>query len=241
MCVIFIAFEYKSEYPLIVLANRDEFYSRPTAPAARWKDAAQIYAGRDLVAGGTWLGVTDEGRFAAVTNFREPSAAAGEISRGDLVAGFLRSNDDPVEYLEKIKSDAEKYAGFNLFVGRMSKTRRELFYFSNRENLIRDIRPGIYGLSNHLLDTPWPKVANGTRRFNELVDEDGTSTDKFFELLRDETLAAEELLPNTGVGPERERILSPIFIRTDNYGTRSSTVAIFDDEGNWKFDEKVFV
>jgi len=228
-------------YPLILLANRDEFYDRPTAPAARWKDQPEIYAGRDLVAGGTWLGASDDGRFAAVTNYREPGAARGELSRGKLVTDFLLSSDKPSEYLESIKDGTMWYAGFNLIVGQMKPDTSEVCYFSNRGKAIERLGSAIYGLSNHLLNTAWPKVTSGIQRFTELVTKSEISHEDCFELLADETLASDEVLPDTGVGIERERVLSPIFIRTPDYGTRSSTVLLIDNNFKLEFDEKVFV
>lgn len=238
MCVIFVAHRVHSKHPLIVLANRDEFYDRPTAAAARWVDHPKIFAGRDLVAGGTWLGVTDDGRFAAVTNYREPGAPTGERSRGELVADFLISNLSSAEYLEQVSRHAGEYSGFNLIAGEAG---RDLYYFSNRGQGIELLEPGIYGLSNHLLNTAWPKVASGTKRFIEIVSKEVISKHDCFELLSDETMAAEDELPDTGVGVERERLLSPIFIRTPVYGTRSSTVVLFDNDGGFDLEEKVFV
>jgi uncharacterized protein with NRDE domain len=241
MCVIFIAFDQHPQFPLVLLANRDEFYDRPTAAAARWEDIPCIFAGRDLIAGGTWLGVTDGGRLAAVTNYREPGAPRGERSRGDLVAGFLRSNESSETYLASIGREADQFSGFNLIVGEINRQRRELFYYSNRGEGRRKLGAGIYGLSNHLLNTAWPKVSSGLARFQHLLNDEVFSTAKCFELLRDETIAADADLPDTGVGVEHERLLSPIFIRTPVYGTRSSTVVLFDNAMRWTFDEKVFI
>jgi uncharacterized protein with NRDE domain len=241
MCVIFFALGHHAEHPLILLANRDEFYRRPTEPARRWTDHPEITAGRDLAAGGTWLGVTDAGRFAAVTNYREPQAPKGVVSRGNLVANFLRSDETTASYLRHIQESAGDYSGFNLIVGEISDQRRELYHFSNRGDAMRELEPGVYGLSNHLLDSSWPKVAAGKRRFAELIAERAVSKEKCFRLLADETVAEDAELPDTGVGLERERTLSPIFIRTPVYGTRSSTVLIFDQDSSWELEEKVFV
>jgi len=238
MCVIFVAHRAHPKHPLLVLANRDEFYDRPTAAAAYWKDHPEIYAGRDLVSGGTWLGVANKGRFAAVTNYREPASPRGVRSRGELVADFLRSDIDAETYLQSVAAKADEYSGFNLLVGIAN---RELLYFSNRDNEIRRLGPGIYGLSNHLLNSDWPKVTNGLARFQTLVDGETISKADCFELLADETPAADGDLPATGVGVERERLLSPIFIRTPIYGTRSSTVLLVDNANNFDFNERVFV
>jgi uncharacterized protein with NRDE domain len=240
MCVIFFAFERHPDHPLIVLANRDEFYDRPTDPAHRWKARPDIMAGRDLVAGGTWLGVTDGGRFAAVTNYREPAAAPGIVSRGSLVRDFLESEIAAADYMHAIESRRSDYSGFNLLTGEFGPRRRELYYYSNRGRGVQRLEPGIYGLSNHLLDTAWPKVANGTRRFAELVSGGDLSNEDCFRLLADETLAADGDLPDTGVGLDRERVLSPIFVRTPVYGTRGSTVVMRNSHLTWNFEERVF-
>ena len=241
MCVIFIAHRSHTKYPLVVLANRDEFYERPTLAAARWDDEPVIFAGRDLVAGGTWLGVADGGRFAAVTNYRDPNGQTGDRSRGHLVSDFLRSNENPAEYLETISTNGGHYSGFNLIVGSFTKTNNELWYFSNRGGEPQKLGSGLYGLSNHQLNTSWPKVTRGLQAFSELIANEEIDTDACFDLLSDETIATDEDLPNTGVGVERERILSPIFIKTPIYGTRSSFVVTLDNELRWEFREKVFV
>jgi uncharacterized protein with NRDE domain len=238
MCVIFIAYRIHPRYPLIVLANRDEFYDRPTAEAAHWEDHPEIYAGRDLIAGGTWLGVTEKGRFAAVTNFREPGDARGDRSRGALVADFLASDKSPNEYLEHVQEDANRYSGFNLIVGNAGT---ELFYYSNRSANTQRLNKDCYGLSNHLLSSSWPKVTNGLARFKQLISKEQFQISDCFRLLSDTSLAADADLPDTGVGIERERVLSPIFIRTPNYGTRSSTVVLFHNDLRIDFEEKVFV
>jgi uncharacterized protein with NRDE domain len=241
MCVIYVAYRRHPKYRLLLLANRDEFYDRPTAPAGRWKDFPAITAGRDLVAGGTWLGVTDSGRFAAVTNYRDPNSAKGSVSRGSLVAEFLKSSQPAAEYLTDVAANAQSYSGFNLLAGEVSSAKRELYYYSNRGDGVQCLAPGIYGLSNHLLNTPWPKVETGISRFTKLVENAETSKTAFFDLLSDKTHAADEVLPDTGVGFEREKLLSPIFIRTEVYGTRCSTVLTIDNDLKVGFEEKVFV
>jgi len=241
MCVIFIAFRSHPKYPLIVLANRDEYFDRPTLAAARWNEDPNIYAGRDLVAGGTWLGVADGGRFAALTNYRDSGGLIGVRSRGHLVADFLRSNDGPGTFLETVFVNANSYSGFNLIVGKLNELEDELWYFSNRGGEPTPLEPGFYGLSNHLLNTSWPKVTRGLRSFSDVVSKDEIDPDECFELLSDETIAIDEELPHTGFGIERERILSPIFIRTSDYGTRSSSVVTLDNEFRWEFEERVFV
>lgn len=241
MCVIYFAYRHHSDYPLILAANRDEFYARPTQAARYWDDFPFIFAGRDLVAGGTWLGVTRSGRFAAVTNYRDMQALPGEQSRGDLVADFLKMEEPADEYMEEVRSREDKYSGFNLLVGEINADRNEMFYFSNRGEDVRKLDAGIYALSNHLLDTPWPKVASGRMRFSELISGDDILKPKLFELLADESVAEDDELPDTGIGYEREKLLSAIFIKTPIYGTRSSTFLTIDENFSFDLDEKVFV
>lgn len=218
-------------------ANRDEFLNRPTAPAAFWEDAPELLAGRDLEAGGTWCGITRTGRFGAVTNYRDPSGhKPAAPSRGDLVPGFLRSDDSPAAYLEGLIATADRYNGYNLLLGDAAS----LCYFSNREGVVRTLRPGLYGLSNHLLDTPWPKVVRAKDAMARLLDDPVLDPEPFFALLADESRAPDEALPATGIDPEWERALSAAFIRIADYGTRTSTVILLDEDGRVSFWERTF-
>ncbi|MGD9590668.1 MAG: NRDE family protein [Pyrinomonadaceae bacterium] len=241
MCVIYIAFHVRKDYPLILLANRDEYYSRPTESSHRWPDHPEILAGRDTVSGGTWLGVTEGGRFAAVTNYRDPNEKKRGTSRGSLVADFLRSKVPAEDFLTIAREKAHEFAGFNLIVGEMNARRNELYYFSNRIGTVEKLEKGIYGLSNRLLDTPWPKVDKGKNALSDNLDQVTISVEPLFEMLRDETPADDESLPDTGIGYEREKLLSAIFIKSPDYGTRCSTVLRFDATFNFDFDERVFV
>jgi uncharacterized protein with NRDE domain len=241
MCVIFVAYGRHPEYPLILLANRDEYYTRPTLVAGPWEDAPEIFGGRDLVGGGTWLAVNKNGRFAAVTNYRDPSAPAGDISRGKLVADYLKSRKTPRHYLNDVREVGASYSGFNLLVGEISAERMQLLYCSNRIEGIVELSHGIYGLSNHLLDTPWPKVMKGKERLKCLLEGGDISDDRLLEMLADETIADEAELPSTGIPFEAERALSAIFIRTPGYGTRCSTLLKFDSSLNWSLSERVAV
>lgn len=235
MCLILFANEHHPRYRLILAANRDEFFERPTEPAAFWKDESGLLAGRDLKSGGTWLGVTRTRRFAAVTNYREPRRQKAEApSRGVLVTQFLRGRDDPEAYLHRLARTADRYNGFNLIVG----DGETLFYFSNREERVRRVEPGVHGLSNHLLDSPWPKVVQGKAAFAAAIEGEAVDPNGLLHLLQDRTYAAEADLPDTGVGDEWERVLSPIFISTPAYGTRSSTVLTIDREGQVAFVEQ---
>lgn len=236
MCSIFLAYGMHSRYRLIVAANRDEFFDRPTEPAGFWRDRPTVLAGRDLRGGGTWLGLGARQRFAAVTNFRDPTAETGHRSRGGLVADFIAGEEDPSVFLDRAAGEGEDYSGFNLVVADAN----ELWYFSNRGAEPKRLPPGVYGLSNHLLDTPWPKVARGKARLTELLAGDGVTTESLFDLLADDAQAVDGDLPDTGVGIERERVLSPIFIRTPIYGTRSATIVLIDHQGEGSLTERTF-
>lgn len=241
MCTILFAIDSHPEYRLILLANRDEFYDRPTRALARWNDHPDVRAGRDLVAGGTWLGVTDSGRFAGVTNYRDPSAPRGSRSRGTLTSAFLTGKSSASEYLEEVKAVATEFSGFNLLVGEVSGSKADVFYYSNRGGDPVDLSSGIYGLSNALLDSAWPKVARGKERFSAELQKATLEPGSLFSILADDTAAPDDLLPDTGIGYEREKALSPIFIRTPSYGTRSSTVLTVRRNGKIDILERVFV
>jgi uncharacterized protein with NRDE domain len=238
MCLILFAQRVHPEYPLVLAANRDESYTRPTAPAGFWTDFPRIYAGRDLRQGGTWLGITREGRFAAVTNYRGSAGADSMRSRGELVRDYLIGEQGPADYLDCVSRTADAYNGFNLLFGQPA----ELHFLSNRSTQSGMIEPGVHGLSNHLLDTSWPKVEQGKRRLTELLNSRAQDLiDGLFELLAERTLAADGDLPETGVGLARERVLSPAFIISPGYGTRSSTVVLVDNQQQVTFIEQRFV
>jgi len=240
MCVIFFAYQKYAEYPLVLLANRDEFYERPTAAVHFWQEFPEIYAGRDPVHGGTWLGVTKAGRFAAVTNYRDPRAPQGKFSRGNLVGDFLKTGDSVEDYLKKIQMSAADFSGFNLLVGEINPTTQTFGYYSNREGEVKILPPGIYGLSNHLLDTPWRKVRKGKAELSKLLQNNQSESDKFFKILADKTLADDTDLPETGIGYEHEKLLSAIFIETPFYGTRSSSVVLVNRNYEISLDERNF-
>jgi uncharacterized protein with NRDE domain len=238
MCLILFSYKTHPHYPLVLAANRDEFYARPTATAHFWKDAPSILAGRDLRGGGTWLGVDRHGRFAAVSNYREPgSNKSDRLSRGLLVSDFLQGQQAPKEYMHQLHRRGQQYHGFNLLVGDCS----ELWYYSNRAHAAQILEPGLYGISNHLLDTPWPKVKRGKEQLGDRLAQNGTLTaETIFAILSDRTLANDDELPDTGVGLEVERIVSPIFIASPYYGTRSSTVLLIDKDECLSFSEHSF-
>ena len=228
MCLILFAYKVHPKYKLIVAANRDEFYERPTAPAHFWEDHPHILAGRDLRKMGTWMGVTENGRFAALTNYRDPNELTeGKRSRGDLVADFLKGSASPADFLNRASEDRISYPGYNLLAGNLE----ELFYYSNVEDRVELLQPGIYGVSNHVLDTEWPKVKKGKEGLSALLDNaEGNLTEDLFTLLQNADPAPDDRLPKTGVSLEWERILSPLFIKSDGYGTRSSTVLLMSKD-----------
>jgi uncharacterized protein with NRDE domain len=238
MCLILIALDSHPDYSLVVAANRDEFYDRPSAVAAFWADRPSILGGRDLKAGGTWLGIDRSARFAAVTNYRQGQREPAALrSRGLLVSDYLATGITPRGHLERVERDAALYNGFNLIAG----DARELFYFSNREGHARALSPGIYGLSNHLLDTAWPKVTTSKNALQTLLTGGGTElVPNLFALLADRRQAADQALPQTGVGLAWERLLSSAFIVSTEYGTRSSTVVLVGRDGGVMFAERSF-
>ncbi|MBW3572965.1 MAG: NRDE family protein [Gemmatimonadetes bacterium] len=238
MCLIALALDAHPSYRLVVAANRDEFYARPAAQAQWWADAPDVLAGRDLREGGTWMGVTRGGRVAAVTNYRDPGLAErpDAPSRGALVADFLRGAADAEAYAHALARRAARYNGFNLLVG----DEGGFFYLSNRAEGVRRLEPGVYGLSNALLDTPWPKVQRARRAMADaLAAAEGDGWDApLWDALADRVIAADDALPDTGVGAERERLLSAPFIRTEVYGTRASTVLTIARDGQVRFVER---
>ena len=218
MCLIAIAWQAHPDFPLVVAANRDEWRDRPAAPAHWWPDHPDLLAGRDLQAGGTWLGITRGRRFAAVTNFRDPSdRRTSALSRGTLVTAFLLDDEAPAAFLARLAGSASHYNGFNLLVGDGDT----LLYFGSREGEVRAVEPGVHALSNHLLDEPWPKVQRARAALGESL---GDGDEPLFAMLSDAAPAPDSQLPDTVVGLERERMLSPILIAGPDYGTRASTV-----------------
>lgn len=238
MCLIVFAYDCHPVYSLILGANRDEYRNRPTEPACFWSDAPYLLAGRDKVAGGTWLGVTTSGKLAAITNYRDPrQQLIHPPSRGNLVAGFLKNRMMAAEGFQGVLNhDGQLYDGFNLLYG----TSENLFYFTNRGGSSGRITPGIHGLSNHLLDTGWPKVTVAKSRLSEIVKQTNIEPEEIFAALSDPAPFEDRLLPDTGIGLERERLLSPIFIEGEGYGTRSTTVLLIDRNGGVTFRERSF-
>ncbi|HEU4557352.1 MAG TPA: NRDE family protein [Longimicrobium sp.] len=239
MCLVLLAWEKHPRYRLIVAANRDEFYARPTAPADWWANAPRVLAGRDLQEGGTWMGVTRDGRFAAVTNVREPQAyRVGAPSRGHLVGNFLLSRVPSLAYVAGLMPTAPIFNGFNLLVFDGTT----LAWFSNRQPGMRTLPPGVYGVSNAFLDTPWPKVVLGKDDLRQAIEapEDELEERLFTSLARRDP-APDAELPRTGVGDERERALSSAFIATPDYGTRASTVLLIARDGEVTLTERTTI
>lgn len=234
MCLIVIAWRARDDLPLIVAANRDEWRDRPAEPARWWEGEPGLLAGRDLQAGGTWMGVTAGGRFAAVTNFRDPAERRSTaLSRGGLVTEYLLGDQAPEPYLAGLAARASGYNGFNLILGDGGS----LWYFGSREGIARAIEPGVHALSNHLLDEPWPKVVKG-RTVMQAALRDADPVPRLFDALSDADAPADAALPDTGVGVAWERRLSSALIVGADYGTRCSTVVSFDAHGGAVFEER---
>lgn len=233
MCLILVVWRQHARYPVFIAANRDEYHDRATAHAAWWSDEPNILAGRDLAAGGTWLGVTRSGRFAALTNFRDPTRVRKDApSRGSLVTGLLRSAETVAASLSRLRRIGGDYNGFNVIFS----DGRSLGIYESVPGEGRELAPGVYGLSNHLLDTPWPKVANAKSRLLSAIDA-GRDQSAALDLLRDATPAPQHALPSTGVSAEWESLLSSAFIKAPQYGTRCSTIVRMDAEAHAFFDE----
>lgn len=239
MCLINFKFQDHPKYKLIVAANRDEFYERPTDAAHFWPDHPMILAGRDLRGHGTWLGISKEGRFAALTNYRDIKEMRDDKqTRGEIVSHFLKGDESIATYQQRLLDSNDLYNGYNLIFG----TPDELFYYNNIENRIIQLEKGLYSLSNRFLNTPWPKVEKGKELLAQATkDADDISSEQLFEFLQHDEIAEDDRLPNTGVGIELERQLSPLFIKTDGYGTRCSTVLLITNEGQVLFKEWTYI
>lgn len=238
MCLILFAHRAHPHFPLALAANRDEAYSRPAAGAAFWEDHPHIYGGRDLDRGGTWLAMTRSGRIAAVTNFRNAHAPRNAPrSRGELVSAYLAGATDTQTYLRQVEARGDQYNGFIMIAGDLDA----LYWLSNRSSGAARIPAGVHGLSNHLLNTPWPKIQRSKTALEGLLasDEDAL-VDGLFRILADRSQAADDELPDTGVGLQRERELSANFISGDRYGTRASTVVLVTSDGDVHYIERRF-
>ena len=248
MCLILFSYRVHGDFPLVLAANRDERFARATHHARFWPESPELLAGRDLQAGGTWLGITRQGRFAAITNVRESNVRDGRaqstssepLSRGQLTSQFLLSRQSASEYADTVLAQATNYRGFNLLLFDGS----DFVYCNNQQIQSQQLGPGTYGLSNGLLDAPWPKIVKGKRGLESLLSTSLTTED-LISLLGDNSIAADHQLPNTGVGVELERTLSPLFIRSDSingrgYGTCNSTALIVNKDQQTIFHERNF-
>lgn len=242
MCLILFAWDAHPEYELIVAANRDEFFDRASVPM-HWWDDAPILAGRDLSAGGTWLALSAAGRFAAVTNVRDfTRSEAAPRSRGEIPVSFSAGESSPEDFLASLP--AADYNGYNAVVS----DRDSLWWGNNppqaggtsRAGTVAPVEPGIHGLSNAALNTPWPKVVDGKRRFADAIAS-GAEPAALFAVLADRAIAPDELLPDTGAGLEIERLASPAFITSDEYGTHASTVVRVRRDGSFDAEERRFL
>ncbi len=238
MCLLVLAWKVHPKYRLVLAGNRDEFHDRPAAPLNWWQDDPRILAGKDLKAGGTWLGVARSGRFGIVTNYRDLQAPIeGAPSRGLLVPRFLTGATSPKEFLDDLRGAAPRYSGFNLLVGGS----RALYYFSNRgPNTPQALAPGVYGLSNHALDTPWPKLARTRARFEAALREPELIVETLFAMLADREVAQDAELPATGLPKDWERMVSAPFIVNERYGTRCSNVLLVERNGRTVLQERRF-
>ena len=235
MCLILAAWQAHPDFPFVVAANRDEFFPRRTAGADFWPESPSVLAGRDLEAGGTWLGISRCGRFAALTNFRDPSSHRDDApSRGQLVAGFLRGTCGIDAYLDRL--NAGDFNGFNLLLGDGDR----LVAFSNVSHERHELAAGVYGLSNALLDTPWPKVGAGKTALASAMRKLPDETE-LFHLLGNDTVYPDAALPATGMPLEWERLLSAAFIASPGYGTRCSTILKLGADGMASFDEQTWL
>ncbi len=241
MCLILCAWQVNPAFPLILAANRDELHARPSAAAHWWPDAPEIYGGRDLVAGGSWLACHRDGRFAALTNFRDLRSPprSGE-SRGALVRDYLTGSDSPLAYLRTRAAEIQRWADFNLLVG----DRHTLAYLASKDGQVRSLDPGCYGLSNHVLDTPWPKVARGSAALREIAGTPALSVSAaqaaLLAVLSDRRPGPESELPDTGLPRDRERLVSATMIIDAHYGTRCSSVLVLDSDSAWHGIERSF-
>ena len=237
MCLIVFGYKVLKEYPLVLAANRDEFYRRPTAAMQFWEACPDILTGKDLEQGGTWFGIHKTGTFAALTNYRDPASLKQNApSRGEIIIDFLNSDKSPKRFIHDFRPRAQLYNGFNLIFGNTD----HLFWFTNLTGRIEEINPGIHGLSNRFLNTPWPKVESGKKALEKILH-GSISTDHLFSFLKDRSRPDDDRLPETGIGLEWERILSPLFIESDTYGTRSSTAMLADRNGNMNITERTYL
>ena len=237
MCLIFISYNQHKEFPFVAIANRDEFYDRPADQIKHWQDNPEIIGGKDLTGGGTWMGVTTTGHFAMLTNYRDmANIKSNAPTRGKLVSNYLKGKFDPANYLQALNLTAANYNGYNIILG----TFNDPWYYSNQNNKIYRLGTGSYGLSNALIDTPWPKLSSGKERFNQILSHDNFDDAELFDFMLNKELADDKHLPETGIGYAKEKQLSSRFILMDGYGTRNTTLIKVDRQGLGLISERVF-
>ncbi len=238
MCILFIAVNEHKDFPLIVAANRDEFFQRPTSQSDFWFENTDILAGRDLQAGGTWMGINKNGRFSALTNVRDPHKIDPNANtRGELVTNFINGQQSNQAYLNQLVDSKDNYNGYNLLFGDW----HDLWVYNNHQDKVEKLGNGVFGLSNADLNSPWPKINKGVNNLREYCQLDHPiDEDILFALLRDDTQAEDDILPKTGVPIEWERRLSSIFIKSEEYGTRSSTLLKIDTQNRLSWQERTF-
>lgn len=237
MCLIVFSYKQYEKFPLIFAGNRDEFYDRPARPAQFWNTYPGLLAGKDLKADGTWLGVTNKGDFGALTNYRDLTNIRDDApTRGKVVTGLLTGHQNAEQYFSGLRKEAHRYNGFNLLGGNLKR----LLYLSSQTSGVQSLSPGLYGISNALLDTPWPKVKSAKKQFAGLLGNDTVDEEGIFEMLTDDTRYPREQLPDTGLDDEMEVAVSSIFIRTENYGTRCSTLFYITADRKCTFIERTY-
>lgn len=237
MCLIAFSYKVHPNYPLVIIANRDEFYDRPTAAAQFWEDKPTILGGRDLLQQGSWMGLSKNGRFAAITNYREPSLPEPAlVSRGEIVSQFLLSTEPIEAFVDSLREKKNLYGGYNvlLFDGQQMRHYNNVFDEHNK------IEPGTYGISNATLNTPWPKVEQAKSALINGTNNNNFDVQDLISLLANDEIAHDEVLPNTGVGIHLERALSAQFVKLPNYGTRCSTAITYNRNGTIDFLERTY-
>lgn len=238
MCLIVFSYKTHPQYPLILAANRDELYNRPTRKAQFWEEEPEILAGKDLKGGGTWLGVSKERKIAALTNYRDiESIKENAPTRGNIIKDFLTEGSSSERFLQGLQKTGDQYNGFNLIAGSVNN----LFYYSNQKNSYSEISPGIHSISNAFLDTPWPKTEAAARSFREKTAAANPKEEELFELLCNTDQYPDKELPKTGLPAEMERAVSAIFIKMPGYGTRCSTLVFVDNQQRITFVERTFL
>lgn len=237
MCLIAVAWKQHPKFKLVAVANRDEFYDRVTLPAHFWAEYPDLLAGKDLKAGGTWMGVSTRGKWTALTNYRDMRKIKHDApSRGMLTLNFLKDSLSPAGYLDQLKPSAHLYNGFNLLCGNLN----DLYYFSNVTGKAQKLEAGLYGLSNHLLDTPWPKVTAAKAILKDTLSKSDFDPGSLMEKFYNSEVYSDDQLPDTGLDRETERYLSAVFIRMKDYGSRSSTILMADQDNHITLIERSY-